>query len=1332
MTGRHILIVEDESATAENLKASLEGFGYDAAVARTKEEAVSKAQEHRPDLLLIDAALGEDDGVEAALSIQALCNAPVVYLADYSDEESLERIRIAEHNGYVSKPYEEKELRVALEMALYDHNKLLARAEEKIEASEKKFQSLLESAPDGIVVSDQQGIILMVNSQAETMFGYRADELLGQPIESLLPERIRQAHVGHRERYYASPITRPMGTGLDLYARRRDGTEFLVDISLSTLKSDDGFLVTSTIRDMTIRKREEQTIRESESLFRALAETSSAAIYIYQGSKYLYASPSAETMTGYTRDELLSMDIWGPIHPDHRELVRKRSEARQRGEQVPARYEVRLLTKTGEERWADISAAPILFQGEMAVIVTSFDITERKQAEEAMRNLVAGTASVTGEEFFSTFVRHLAAALGVRYSILTETVDDRKDRLRILASWGSDKFPPNVEYAVAGTPCEEVVKEGRVVYYPDHVQQLFSQDSDLAEMGAESYLASPLVSRTGATLGHLCIIDDKPLLNAEMARSLISIFAARASAELERKRTEEALRKSEERLSLALDAASVGTWDWDLVTGKIVWGGHHHTLFGLSEGRFDGTYEKFERCVHPDDMASLNVAVARARDNHAEYDHEFRVIWPDGSIRWVHGMGAFHYDQQDRPVRMVGAVVDTTERRKAEEALRNLVEGTASATGKEFFTTLVRHLAAALDVRYAMLTESMDSEAKKLRIPACWAGDRLMPDFEQTNPNTPCGAAIREKKTVYYKDRLQQHFPDIKEFADMGVVSYIGIPLVNRSGKALGSLCILDDKPLADVALAESILSIFAARASAEMERKQAEESLRQAEERYRSIVENAAYGILLSTPSGRFLAVNPAMVAMLGYESAEELMKVNISTDIYVNPEDRTRLIERYVPEGRIENVEVDWKRKDGSLITVKLRGRLIEDEEGKPESFEILVEDVTERRHLEAQLRQSQRMESIGQLAGGVAHDFNNLLTAIIGYSEILLTNVSRDDPRRMSVEEISRAGKRAAELTRQLLAFSRKQILQPRIISLNSVISDLERMLSRLIGEDVEMITRLDSDLGLVKADPGQIEQVIMNLVVNARDAMPEGGVLMIETMNAELDESYARRHIGVEPGPYVLTAISDTGIGMGEETQSHIFEPFFTTKEQGKGTGLGLSTVYGIIKQSGGNIWVYSEADKGTTFKIYLPRVDEEETDEQAEAKQIETPCGSETILIVEDEDLVRRLAVDVLEDIGYRVLEAKDGFEALEICEQRNEPIHLMLTDVVMPQMSGRDLARRVACLRPEIKTLYMSGYTGTAIVSQNIIDAEKAFLQKPFTPKSLAQKVREALDAKSD
>jgi two-component system cell cycle sensor histidine kinase/response regulator CckA len=366
------------------------------------------------------------------------------------------------------------------------------------------------------------------------------------------------------------------------------------------------------------------------------------------------------------------------------------------------------------------------------------------------------------------------------------------------------------------------------------------------------------------------------------------------------------------------------------------------------------------------------------------------------------------------------------------------------------------------------------------------------------------------------------------------------------------------------------------------------------------------------------------------------------------------------------------------------------------------------------------------VGKLAGGVAHDFNNLLTAIIGYSDLMLLRLPESNSLRRNVEEIKKAGHRAASLTRQLLAFSRKQVLQVKVINLNSVISDMEKMLERLIGEDVEMRTVMEKTLGSVKADPSQIEQVLLNLVVNARDAMPRGGKLTIKTANIYLDEDYAMHHLSVKAGPCVLLAVSDTGCGMNEETRAHIFEPFFTTKRNG--TGLGLSTVYGIVKQSGGNIWVYSEEGKGTTFKVYLPRVDEEAEEYERSAKATRTPRGTETVLLVEDEEMVRHLARDVLGLNGYRALEAVDAQAAVDICEQHRGRIHLLLTDVVMPGMSGRELATRLTEIRPEMKVLYMSGHTDDAIVHHGVLNADTEFLEKPFTPDMLARKVREVLD----
>jgi nitrogen-specific signal transduction histidine kinase len=392
------------------------------------------------------------------------------------------------------------------------------------------------------------------------------------------------------------------------------------------------------------------------------------------------------------------------------------------------------------------------------------------------------------------------------------------------------------------------------------------------------------------------------------------------------------------------------------------------------------------------------------------------------------------------------------------------------------------------------------------------------------------------------------------------------------------------------------------------------------------------------------------------------------------------------------------------------------------------VLVTDVTERKHLETQLLQSQKMDSVGRLAGGVAHDFNNLLGVITGYGELLAGRLPNDPQLKRYVNDILKAAARAAGLTRQLLAFSRKQVLQPRVLDLNAVVAEMEKMLRRLIGEDVQLITVFDESLEGVRADPGQMEQVLMNLAVNARDAMPRGGRLTIETANVDLDATYARSRPGVKPGPHVMLAVSDTGHGMEPEVLGHIFEPFFTTKEAGKGTGLGLATVHGIVKQSGGHIFVYSERGQGTTFKIYLPRVQAGKAAEAPATPPAELHRGSETVLLVEDEESLRRIVRECLEASGYSVIEARHAGQALELAEGRSAPIHLLITDVMMPGMSGSQLAAALTASHAETRVLYMSGYTDDAVVLHGVLAADVSFLQKPFTIDALARKVREVLD----
>jgi PAS domain S-box-containing protein len=522
-------------------------------------------------------------------------------------------------------------------------------------------------------------------------------------------------------------------------------------------------------------------------------------------------------------------------------------------------------------------------------------------------------------------------------------------------------------------------------------------------------------------------------------------------------------------------------------------------------------------------------------------------------------------------------------------------------------------------------------------------------------------------------------------------------------------------------------------------ERKLAEEALRKSEERYRLVAKATNdviwdWDIVLDT-----VLWNDGLNSVFTYEPSQVINNFEWWFE-RIHPADRERIANNI--QATLDGGGLSWfdeyrfQKADGSYAVVFDRGYIAQDENGKPVRMIGAMQDLTERRKAEQALRESeeklqqaQKMESIGRLAGGIAHDFNNLLTAILGYSEIALMQIKEGDPLRANIEEIKRAGNRAANLTRQLLAFSRKQVLQPQIMDFNSIVFELDKMLRRLIGEDVELVTHLQDSIGLVKADPNQVEQVIINLAINARDAMPNGGKLTIETANVQLDREYSSKHPDVRPGAYVMIAVSDNGEGMDEAVKERIFEPFFTTKSIGKGTGLGLSTVHGIVKQSEGHIWVYTELGNGTTFKLYFPRTDVSAIQFNPVNEKLRTNnTGNETILLVEDDEIVRKMAMRILELDGYQLLCASSPFEALSICKQYTEKIHLLLTDVVMPQMSGNILAQNVLSLRPDIIVLYMSGYTENTIVHHGALDEGINFIEKPFTPELLSQKVRALLD----
>jgi two-component system cell cycle sensor histidine kinase/response regulator CckA len=511
-------------------------------------------------------------------------------------------------------------------------------------------------------------------------------------------------------------------------------------------------------------------------------------------------------------------------------------------------------------------------------------------------------------------------------------------------------------------------------------------------------------------------------------------------------------------------------------------------------------------------------------------------------------------------------------------------------------------------------------------------------------------------------------------------------------------------------------------------ERLRASEALRRSESGFRTVVEDAPYGIYRADSDGRFQQVNPALQAMLGYSSAEELSAVSLETGIFRDAAEFRKANESFASGDESTDVEVGWKKKDGAPLTVRCSGRKVVD--GESVYFDVFAEDITEKRILERQLQMAAKMEAVGRLSGGIAHDFNNLLGVIIGYAQVLKRNLGPASPLFEHSEEIEKAGQRAASLTRQLLAFSRQQILTLSVLDMNALVIDMEKMLPRLLGEDVLVTMTLGTNLGTVKADRTQIEQILMNLAVNARDAMPEGGEIAIETANKEFDLAYVRQHAGAKLGQYVMLSVKDSGCGMDPEIQAHIFEPFFTTKELGKGTGLGLATVYGAVKQSGGYIWLDSAPGKGSSFQIFLPRIQEAATVEMALPASTGGAARTETILLAEDSEPLRKLAKSFLEGRGFKVLPACDGADALHVTERHKGPIHLLVTDVVMPGMNGRVLAERLQAKYRQLKVLYISGYADSFIAGHGVLEAGTFLLHKPFTEEELTGKACEVLDGR--
>ena len=754
------------------------------------------------------------------------------------------------------------------------------------------------------------------------------------------------------------------------------------------------------------------------------------------------------------------------------------------------------------------------------------------------------------------------------------------------------------------------------------------------------------------------------------------------------KSAEQKRRQAAQQQSHVLDSVGAILWRADAATFRFLYVSEEaERLLGYPCRRWLEEPEFWKEHIHPDDR-ELTVAfcveqAARLQPHALEY----RMLSADGRTVWLKDLVRV-IAEGGRPKELVGVMMDVTARKEAEQALHES------------------------EVRFREIAEKI-REVFWVTDPAKTRMLYVSPAYEEIWGRT-C-ASLYESPMSF----VEAIHPDDREgvLARMASQTSGEYDEVYRILRPDGSLRWIHDRAFPVHGPGGELVRVVGS-AQDITELKQTEQALRESEGRYRSLFESAPDGILVADSEGTYVDVNPTGLGMLGY-SRDELIGMK-SADILA-PKEFSRVDSALteINQGVEHRHEWQFRRKDGSVFDADVQATVMAD--GR---ILALVRDTSERKRMEEQLRQSQKMEAVGRLAGGVAHDFNNELGVILGYTELLMRHAG--EAQRGKLDQILKATQRATGLTRQLLAFSRKQIVDPKVLDLNALLSDLKKMLGRLIGEDVDLAIAPGADLGQVKADPGQLEQVVMDLCLNARDAMPDGGRLRIETANAELDAGHAAHHEPIAPGRYVMLAVSDTGGGIEEEILPKIFEPFFTTKGPGKGTGLGLATVYGIVKQAGGHVWVHSELGQGTTFKIYLPRIDGPAVAPDVE----ETPMpakGWETVLLVEDEGSLRAIAREILEEHGYRVIEAAGAREAIAMASRHPEPIHLLATDVVMPGMNGRALFESLVTARPELRVLYMSGYTDDVIAHRGVFESGNLLLAKPFTALALLRRVRAAL-----
>jgi len=1306
MAALRILFAEDHEPDMELALRELrrEGLEFEHRRVETRTAYMAELGSFRPDVVVTDYSMPAFTGMEAlALSLEQDAERPVILFTGSINEATAVACLKAGAADYILKEHLTRlpfAVREALEQR--DLRRARSRAEEDLRLRTEELRRYFENSTELLGIYDLDGRALRLSPSWEAVMGIPAAELEGRSgFDFFVPED--HAHM-------ATLLGRVLaGEAIGGERVRVEGRLGRRDLEFGGRLSEGRIYMSA--RDVTDRLRAEQDLREARSSYENILDSISEAVYVQdQEGRFLHVNRAVERMYGYPRERLVGESPALLSAPGRNDLQTIGPLIARAFEGEPQQFEFWGLRADGSVFPKEVSLTAGTWQGQDVVVAVARDISERVRNRQAMednertlREITQLLASRGGD--YETNVQAITSLAGQLLKGAAALYNRMEaDRLCTLGRWQAPDDLPR-EDDPHGHLCHQVVLDGAPLAVPE-LRGTPWEDSDPAvgRYGLRSYLGLPVRKPDGAVVGSLCVVWGQPNEPDDGDLRILGVLAQALQTEEAHRQAAEALRQSEDRLGSIFRVAPVGiSLTRDRVIHELndtlcrITGYGRSELLGQSTRLLYASEEDWQEVGRV-----LYGQVAAAGSGSME------TCWrrKDGSpIRVLISVTAI--DPEHLEAGVTSAILDVSERRQAEQALQ---------ANESFMRAVLESSPLGISVR--------DRDGRLLSCNKAWQRIWAMSDevvqFDTDHPRP--GFSFNERD-----DYSRPWWDEIRRVYTEGGTLFI--PEAKTLGRRPGSAtwvaqhfyAIPDEQGQVDriVVLTEDI-----------SERKRAEEALRQSEAHYRRFFENDLTADYISGADGMLQDCNPAYLRLFGFASRDEALATPV-TRLYPDPAKRRALLERLQREQRLEYEEAELRDIKGEPVHVIMNVLGIFDSEDRLDTMQGYLFDITQYKALQLQFHQAQKMESIGRLAGGVAHDFNNLLTVINGHVEILRGQFRAGDPVLEQLDQVGQAGERAARLTRQLLAFSRRQVLQLEPVALNEIVADMHRMLQRLIGEDVHLETDLARGLPGVLGDTGQLEQVVVNLAVNARDAMPDGGDLLIRTRQVDVDAAYCQTHRPMTPGRYCQLEVADTGTGMGVEVMARIFEPFFTTKEKGKGTGLGLATVYGIVKQIGGFIWAESALGQGTTFRIFLPALEGEAGRRAPGAGATTALRGSERVLVVEDEEMVRKLAVRVLKSHGYEVLEAVNGRAALDLLDSlpAEGGVALVLSDVIMPVMGGRELMEQLRRRPGAPQMLFMSGYTEESIARQGILELGAQFIQKPFDVTQLLRLVREALDA---